>query len=150
MTCERTCESMMWPRSSIVRACGGRGGAVAAVTPACPPESARWSDDACRIRPCSQPAAGRRSARVAQRIAWVTRSWPTSRLRRARSAEASSTLLLTRRLGASFGDQLVDQGDPFGHVATHHFLRAPDRLPHREEPDLPVIELQDHVVTDLD
>src|SRR5437764_15189766 len=36
MTCERTCESMMWPRSSIVRACGGRGGAVAAVAGASP------------------------------------------------------------------------------------------------------------------
>src|SRR5438094_1852750 len=87
-------------------------------------------------------------------IAIPSRCWQTfhrlSSLRNARSAPASSTPLLARRLGASLGDQLVGQGDPFGHVAPHHFLRAPDRLPHREEPELPVVELQDHVITDLD
>ena len=66
------------------------------------------------------------------------------------SAAASDKTLLTLRLSATFGDELVNQENALGDVSPYRLLRSPDGLPDGEDPQLPVDEIDNEGISDLD
>src|SRR6266508_2977561 len=75
-----------------------------------------------------------------------TSSAPGSPFTSARTADASSAHLITRRLYAALSNQLIRERPAFRNVSPHQLLRAFDRQVQRIEAHLTVVETKDHLV----
>src|ERR1039458_5602782 len=80
----------------------------------------------------------------------VSLSAPGSRLSMAKSADASSTILLTLGRLAPFSDQLIDERDSGLDVLSYMPLRPLDAAFHGRDPQFVLFNAQDNLVTWID